>query len=73
MKRIRTLSTSNIADVLDVTRATVARWIDNKEIVAFITPGGHRKVSYLELVRFLKSHKMCISKELRKMNTKNKQ
>ena len=52
----KTYTTSEIAKELDVYPMTVARWIDNGELKAFITPGKHRRVSKEDLIEFCKKH-----------------
>ncbi len=57
------LSTAQVSKILGVARTTVVKWIDEGQIKAFVTPGGHRKISYEELERFVKEHNLKIKIE----------
>ncbi len=57
-------TTFNIAKMLNVYSSTVARWIDERKLKAFVTPGGHRRVNGRDLYVFLKKHNMPIPAEL---------
>lgn len=63
-KRKEYYTTSEIAKILHVAVGSVINWVDDNEINAIITPGGHRKIPYKELIRFLKEHKYDIPQEL---------
>jgi len=63
-KRKEYYTTSEIAKILHVAVGSVINWVDDNEINAIITPGGHRKIPYKELIRFLKEHKYDIPEEL---------
>ena len=58
------LSTFAIAKMLSVDPGSVANWIDQELLDAHRTPGGHRRVSEEDLIRFLRAHKMPIPQEL---------
>ena len=60
----KTLSTFRIAKMLHVDPGSVANWIDQGLLSAHRTPGGHRRVTADDLVRFLRKHKMPIPEEL---------
>lgn len=47
---------SEASHILGVSEATLRQWTDEGKIKAFITPGGHRRYSKLELKRFMRSH-----------------
>ncbi len=47
------LTTDEVALELNVTPATVRRWIDGGHLTAWRTPGGHRRVNRHDLERFL--------------------
>jgi excisionase family DNA binding protein len=47
-------TTNDIAQICSVTRQTVINWIKGGKLKAVLTPGGHRRVSRGELVRFLR-------------------
>ncbi|MDD5066699.1 MAG: response regulator [bacterium] len=70
MKKIKNFTTFDIARLLDVYPTTVAKWIDEKRLKAFITPGGHRRVDSESLYGFLKKHDMPIPPELKHLETK---
>lgn len=61
---IQSLSTFKIAQLLHVNPSSVANWVDQGLLAAHRTPGGHRRVSTADLVRFLKEHKMPVPAEL---------
>ncbi len=63
-------TTFNIARMLNVYSSTVARWIDERKLKAFVTPGGHRRVNGRDLYVFLKKHNMPIPAELTYSNKK---
>jgi len=60
----KTFSTFTIAEMLNVDPGSVANWIDHKMLKAYRTPGGHRRVSKLDLVQFLRDHEMPVPVEL---------
>ena len=64
IKRKEFYTTSEIAKILHVAVGSVINWVDDNEINAIVTPGGHRKIPYKELIRFLKSHNYDIPQEL---------
>ncbi len=39
----RLMSTSEVAEILGVSQATVKRWTDDGSLRCFRSPGGHRK------------------------------
>ncbi len=57
-------STSEIAEILEVNRYTVSLWIDQGEMKAMVTPGGHKKVSREELISFIKTRGGTLPTEL---------
>ena len=60
----KNLSTFAIAEMLHVDPGSVANWIDQGLLKAHRTPGGHRRVTVENLLRFLREHKMPIPPEL---------
>jgi excisionase family DNA binding protein len=46
------LGTHEVAKLLSVDVRTVVRWMDAGSLVAFRTPGGHRRISWETLARF---------------------
>jgi excisionase family DNA binding protein len=58
------LTTHQIARLLGFSERTVANWIDRGHLVAFRTPGGHRRVEPSELRSFLRNRQMPVPREL---------
>jgi excisionase family DNA binding protein len=58
------LSTTQIARMLGVSDQSIANWIDQGQIKAGRTPGGHRRVEADDLVVFLKHQKLRVPPEL---------
>lgn len=48
-----TLSISEASHILGVSEVTLRQWTDEGKIKAFITPGGHRRYSMLNLKKFM--------------------
>lgn len=53
-------STHDIAGMIQVDASTVSKWIDKGILLAFRTPGGHRRVRGSDLVAFLQQYQMPI-------------
>lgn len=51
------LSISEASRLLGVSETTLRQWTDEGKIKAFITPGGHRRYSRVELQQFMGSQK----------------
>ena len=49
-------TTHDIAQMLNVTRVTVRNWIIKGRLDATTTPGGHRRISRKELIRFMEEN-----------------
>ncbi|MBN2546870.1 MAG: response regulator [Spirochaetes bacterium] len=67
MKKIKKkefYTTSDVAGILHVAVGSVINWVDAGEINAVITPGGHRKIPFKELIKFLETHNYEIPPEL---------
>jgi excisionase family DNA binding protein len=60
----RNYSTFAVAEMLGVDPGSVVNWIDGGLLKAFRTPGGHRRVSAVDLQAFLVRHKMPVPPEL---------
>ena len=56
-----TLSTEQVARLLDVTVSTIKRWADEGIIACIKTPGGHRKFELNEVTRFAEQQGMRLS------------
>jgi excisionase family DNA binding protein len=59
------LTSSEVGDLLQVNASSVKKWVDDGLLVAFRTPGGHRRIRAADLVQFLDAHKMPIPRHLR--------
>ncbi|MBN2406155.1 MAG: response regulator [Elusimicrobia bacterium] len=68
---LKNYSTIEIAQLINVAYKTVGRWIDDGELEAFKTPGGHRRVYAENLVVFLRKHNMKIPSEIDGSAVKN--
>ena len=60
----KALSTSQVARILGVAVGSVANWIDQGQLKAGRTPGGHRRVTAEDLVEFLRRQKLPVPPEL---------
>lgn len=54
----RAYSTFEAARLCGVDPSTVIRWVNEKKLKAYITPGGHRRILESDLLVFLNKHKM---------------
>lgn len=61
---MKSYSTFDIARICGVNRSTVQQWVDKGQVRAFRTPGGHRRVTEKNLVRFLKKYEFPMPEEL---------
>jgi excisionase family DNA binding protein len=57
-------TTHDISRLLQVDPSTVSKWIDRGILLAFRTPGGHRRVRAGDLRSFLIAHQMPLPEEL---------
>jgi excisionase family DNA binding protein len=57
-------TTHDISRLLQVDPSTVSKWIDKGILMAFRTPGGHRRVRSSDLRTFLIAHQMPVPEEL---------
>jgi two-component system OmpR family response regulator len=60
----RLLSTTHVAVLLGVSGQTIANWIDQGQLRAGRTPGGHRRVEAKDLLAFLEAHGLPVPDEL---------
>lgn len=58
------LTSSEVGQLLQVNPSSVKKWVDDGQITAFRTPGGHRRIRALDLLEFLKRLRMPIPEEL---------
>ncbi len=54
------VSISEASHILGVSEAALRQWTDEGKIRAFITPGGHRRYSRVELKKFISSHRKVL-------------
>ncbi len=52
-----TLSIKEASHILGVSEVTLRHWTDEGKIIAFITPGGHRRYSIATLKKFIRKYK----------------
>lgn len=64
LKRKKFYTTSEVAGILNVAVGSIINWVDSHEINAVVTPGGHRKIPFKDLMFFLESHNYEIPPEL---------
>ncbi len=57
-------TTHDISRLVQVDPSTVSKWIDKGLLLAFRTPGGHRRVRDTDLRSFLIAHEMPVPAEL---------
>jgi excisionase family DNA binding protein len=57
-------TTYEVSKFCSVDLSTVINWIDGGKLLAYKTPGGHRRVKREDLVHFLKEYKMPIPPDL---------
>lgn len=57
-------TTHDVARMLQVDPSTVSKWIDKQTLIAYRTPGGHRRVRRGDLLTFLRAHEMPIPAEV---------
>ncbi len=60
----RYYTSHQVGNLLQVNPSSVVKWINDGLLQAFRTPGGHRRVAALELVRFAQHHGMPVPDEL---------
>jgi excisionase family DNA binding protein len=60
----RSLSTTQVAAMLGVSSQTIANWIDQGQLSAGRTPGGHRRVQAKDLLAFLTARGLRVPDEL---------
>lgn len=60
------LTTGEAAEYCHVSQATIVNWIRERQLKAYTTPGGHRRIPRSELVSFLQAHGMPVDPALRR-------
>jgi excisionase family DNA binding protein len=62
------LTTGQAAEYCHVSQATIVNWIKDRQLTAYTTPGGHRRIPRGELVSFLQAHGMPVDPALKRTN-----
>ena len=57
-------TTFQIADICGVRPTTIIKWVNQKKIRAYVTPGGHRRIRHSDLMSFLREYNFPIPDEL---------
>jgi excisionase family DNA binding protein len=52
----RVYSTFEVAEIIGVSPPTVIKWANDGKLAAFRTPGGHRRISYESLLKFVENY-----------------
>ena len=58
------LTSTQVGVLLQVNPSSVKKWVNDGHIVAFRTPGGHRRIRAADLVSFLDQHKIPVPRPL---------
>ena len=61
------LTSSEVADLLQVNRSSVKNWVDEGLLRAFRTPGGHRRIRAADLLAFLNKQNIPVPAPLQDM------
>jgi len=57
-------TTFQVADICGVHPMTIIKWVNDKKIKAYVTPGRHRRILQSELLNFLKKYDFPVPKDL---------
>jgi excisionase family DNA binding protein len=58
------LTSTEVGNLLQVNPSSVKKWVNEGYIIAFRTPGGHRRIRAADLVVFLDQHKIPVPRAL---------
>ncbi len=58
------LTSTQVGTLLQVNPSSVKKWVNDGHIIAFRTPGGHRRIRASDLVMFLDHHKIPVPRPL---------
>jgi excisionase family DNA binding protein len=58
------LTSTEVGNLSQVNPSSVKKWVNEGHIVAFRTPGGHRRIRAADLVQFLDDHKFPVPRAL---------
>lgn len=61
------LTSSQVAGLLQMNRASVNKWVRDGRLSAYKTPGGHHRIRVSDLVTFLAEHQLPIPPSLQPM------
>jgi len=70
--RNKPLTTGTIAGFCHVTYRCVLKWIEEDKLKAYVTPGGHHRVTVVDFLNFLKKYEMPVPCKLRGLRDKKK-
>ena len=59
----KVFSTHQAAKVCNVHHTTIINWVKEGKILAYTTPGGHRRIKEEDLIDFMKKYKISLPKE----------
>jgi excisionase family DNA binding protein len=59
-------TTYQAANICNVHLTTVINWINEGALKAYATPGGHRRIKEIDILKFMKKHRIPIPKDLKK-------
>lgn len=54
--KVETLTTHNVAAICNVHHTTVINWVKEGKLDAYTTPGGHRRITRENLLKFIKEY-----------------
>jgi excisionase family DNA binding protein len=64
------LTSSEVGALLQVNSSSVKNWVDEGRLLAFRTPGGHRRIRAADLVAFLDTYKIPVPSPLAGASTR---
>lgn len=64
LRESRPLTTFEVSKICGTVHSTVSNWVDEGKLLAYKTPGGHRRVKKEDLILFLKLYNIPIPNEL---------
>ena len=62
----RVLTTHQVAKECNVHHTTVINWVNENKLKAYTTPGGHRRVTEDDLIKFMNKYQIPVSDKLSK-------
>lgn len=61
----RWMTTSEVAQLLEMSESTVRRWARQKKLPHFLSPGGHYRFDEDEVRRFVEARRVRVSEVMR--------